>query len=441
MTIRIPEQSVDALLTSKSDAPLSREFTAVKQAELFETLRHLRFSGQLVLITLKGRKSILHLYKGMMIYVTGGEHANRRWFRSVRACVPELIDDLPKLEREIIEAATHQTQIGWQYQLLASWVKRQAMTLEQAARIIWGILNEAWFDITQAVDLTYELQPISTDSTKHLVFIEPAEVIVETERLWDAWQMAKLAKFSPNSAPTIQHSQELQNSISTAAYQMLSQLVDGEQTLRDLAVSMKRDMVSVLGFLLPYIQSGLLDLTTIRDRPGPMFAPAAELPNIHSPLIACVDDSPWICQILEGVLTGASYRFVGVNDPVRAIGILLASKPNLIFLDLIMPNTNGYELCSKLRQIEVFRHTPIVILTGNDGIVDRVRAKLVGASDFLSKPVDPQKVLSVIHKHLKNDAPTLIPSGAALPQSSTTVSADRKVYYPTGDFKNSERFA
>jgi two-component system, chemotaxis family, response regulator PixG len=89
---------------------------------------------------------------------------------------------------------------------------------------------------------------------------------------------------------------------------------------------------------------------------------------------------------------------------MRAIAVLLARKPNLIFLDLVMPSTNGYEICSQLRKLSYFRDTPIVILTGHDGIVDRVRAKLVGASDFLSKPADAETVLSVIRKHLQEEA-------------------------------------
>lgn len=104
---------------------------------------------------------------------------------------------------------------------------------------------------------------------------------------------------------------------------------------------------------------------------------------------------------MQSLLSAAGYQFLGVDDAMRAFGILLARKPDLIFLDLVMPNANGYEICAQLRKLACFRNTPIVILTGNDGIVDRVRAKLVGASDFLSKPVDAGIVLSVIRKHLK----------------------------------------
>ncbi|MGA1622442.1 MAG: response regulator, partial [Synechocystis sp.] len=64
-----------------------------------------------------------------------------------------------------------------------------------------------------------------------------------------------------------------------------------------------------------------------------------------------------------------------------------------------------YEICGQLRKLSIFKNTPIVILTGNDGIVDRVRAKMVGSSDFLSKPVNPDTVLQTIKKHLHEQVP------------------------------------
>jgi chemotaxis family two-component system response regulator PixG len=168
---------------------------------------------------------------------------------------------------------------------------------------------------------------------------------------------------------------------------------------------MKRDIVEVTRSLLFYIQMGLVELVTIPDLPSPVSTPVPKIPvaltTPTGPLIACVDDSPLVCQTMEALLTASGYQFVGVEDGLRAFSILIARKPEVIFLDLVMPNTNGYEICAKLRKLAFFRNTPIVILTGNDGIVDRVRAKLVGASDFLSKPVEAETVLSVIHKHLE----------------------------------------
>ncbi len=119
---------------------------------------------------------------------------------------------------------------------------------------------------------------------------------------------------------------------------------------------------------MPYIQLGLIELVDIPD----LTTSIAATPKRKSPprkqqdrkgaLIACVDDSPMICQTMEKILKEAGYQFVAINDALRAIAILLARKPDLIFLDLVMPNGNGYEICGQLRKLSIFRNTPIVIL-------------------------------------------------------------------------------
>jgi chemotaxis family two-component system response regulator PixG len=91
-----------------------------------------------------------------------------------------------------------------------------------------------------------------------------------------------------------------------------------------------------------------------------------------------------------------------ISDPLQGMSELLKRKPNLIFLDLVMPNTNGYEFCTFLRKTTQFKEVPIVILTGNDGVIDRVRAKIAGASDFMGKPPEPSKVIQMVQKYVKS---------------------------------------
>jgi two-component system, chemotaxis family, response regulator PixG len=122
--------------------------------------------------------------------------------------------------------------------------------------------------------------------------------------------------------------------------------------------------------------------------------------DVSRPLVACVDDSPTICRSLEEILSHQGYRFVGIQDSLTAVLNLIKSKPDFIFLDLLMPKVNGYEICSQIRKTPSLKNVPVVILTGKDGIVDRMRAKLVGATDFLGKPVEADKVLNMLHKYL-----------------------------------------
>ncbi len=133
------------------------------------------------------------------------------------------------------------------------------------------------------------------------------------------------------------------------------------------------------------------------------FAPPAAskaIIDVSRPLVACVDDSPMICRSLEEILTHQGYRFVGIQDSLTAVLNLIKTKPDFIFLDLLMPKVNGYEICSQIRKTPSLKNVPVVILTGKDGIVDRMRAKLVGATDFLGKPVEQDKVLNMLHKYL-----------------------------------------
>jgi chemotaxis family two-component system response regulator PixG len=122
-------------------------------------------------------------------------------------------------------------------------------------------------------------------------------------------------------------------------------------------------------------------------------------------LVACIDDSPQVAVEMKRILEPLGYEVLGITEPLQSVSTLLQRKPDLIFLDLVMPNTNGYELCTFLRKTTTFQEIPIVILTGRDGMIDRVRAKMAGSSDFLSKPPDAAKVLQILHKFLQIPKP------------------------------------
>ena len=95
-------------------------------------------------------------------------------------------------------------------------------------------------------------------------------------------------------------------------------------------------------------------------------------------------------------------QYTSIPEPIHALPMLLEIKPDFIFLDLVMPIANGYEVCAQIRRISSFKSTPIVIVTSNDGIGDRVRARFVGASGFLGKPISQQKVSKVLKKFLRD---------------------------------------
>ena len=380
-----------------------QHFTATKQIELFESLKESRFSGQLVVSDTHERAWVMYLYLGRIVYASGGVHPVRRWRRHVVAYCPERLADSEALKLALAEIAREESRISWEYQLLSLWIDQNKITREQATKVIRASVIEVLFDVTQAMEIDYETVPDNLLTTR-LILIDAEQVIKEANKLYQAWQSAKVADRSPDLAPIIRQPEALRSKTPPQVYQNLVQLLNGKQTLRDLSIRMKRDVVTVTRSLLPYIQMGLVQLVKVNDIPPPTSTPAAQkLFKDKTPrrlTIACIDDSPVICQTMEKIITEAGYNFIAEMEGLRAIAVLLSRKPDLIFLDLVMPNTNGYEICSQLRKLSFFKNTPIVILTGNDGIVDRVRAKMVGSTDFLGKPAKAEQVLATINKYV-----------------------------------------
>ncbi|RMF28532.1 MAG: response regulator, partial [Cyanobacteria bacterium J083] len=116
--------------------------------------------------------------------------------------------------------------------------------------------------------------------------------------------------------------------------------------------------------------------------------------------IVCIDDSAEVCRQMKQTLEDIGCTVNTVCDPIKALSTVLECKPNLIFLDLVMPVANGYEICSQIRRVQALKEIPIVILTGNDGIIDRVRAKMVGATEFVNKPISAEKIKVIARNHL-----------------------------------------
>ncbi len=345
------------------------------------------------------------------MYATDGIHPMRRWRRNLAMYCPRLPTHRLGWQADLASAGKTASTIGWEYTLLNSWLEKQRISPEQANNIVLSTLVEVLFDVQQAAGVNRQIKHDQL-MVSQIGLIQIEAVVARTQQRWEAWQEAKLASYSPHQAPVIKQPEQLQEYCPAAFYQMLVQRLNGQHTLYDLAAQMKRDVVEVTASLLPFIQLGWIELTSITDLPALIYprsltktAPPPVSPT--KALIACVDDSVLVRNTMETLLTSAGYQFLGLDSPVRAIGVLLARKPDLIFLDLVMPEANGYEVCEQLRKLSCFRETPIVILTGSDGYANRLRANFVKASGFLSKPLNAVAVLGEIRKHLEQGAPNL----------------------------------
>ncbi|MBI4902056.1 MAG: response regulator [Acidobacteria bacterium] len=117
-------------------------------------------------------------------------------------------------------------------------------------------------------------------------------------------------------------------------------------------------------------------------------------------VILVVDDSLTIRKALSSILEKNEYRVVTAEDGSHALNRLNEAVPDLVLLDITMPWMDGYEVCKNIKGKPLTKKVPVVMLSGKDGLFDKVRGKLAGCNDYITKPFDPEALLKTIRKYL-----------------------------------------
>jgi two-component system, chemotaxis family, response regulator PixG len=361
------------------------------------------FSGRVLLKTPQAQEWHLYFYLGRILYATGGSHPTRRWVRNctIAAVDSSNAEDLQTRIQALTDiSALNQAEMNncWEYYLLVNWAKQSRITRTALVKHIQSTIIEVLFDLIQADKVSWEVVD-RTELSPQLTLIDLDRAFAIASQQQQQWVEANLSDILPDRGIEIVAAEEFRQLVNRAAYPSLKRVLNGKHSIREIAIKTRKSPLSIGTSFLAHIKSGHLRTVDLIDFEDPVIAHNRQR-KAAPPLIACIDDSPFVCDRLEQIFRGEGYNFMGILDSTRAIPLAISKKPQLIFLDLVMPNTNGYEICSRLRKVKAFQHTPIVILTGNDGVIDRVRAKVVGATDFLTKPIQSELVLEIAKKYL-----------------------------------------
>ena len=399
--------------------------TRTKQttAKFFKDLIRLipkEFSGKLELQNSEEQQWQLYFNRGCLSWVTGGNSAWRRWRRN-------LTQFCPLISLETINFYTDDVCESWQYYIVKILLKQEKISLSQAISIINNTLVEVLFDLIQHDNLeTLQVTSISCNLPPEMmqpIFrLSIYEAFEKVKPIWQGWCEANLHNYSPNLAPVLNKPEILKQYTSTTIYQKFKALISKQLTLRDLAFYLKQDLLSLTKKLMQYVTKGIIKLTTLPDIPALPVVKIDALKNQvkkikktnsrsletaknpisvgKTKLIACIDDCSIINTVMGKMITKSGYQFIGIQKSTLALSTIVKVKPDLIFLDIDMPIINGYEVCRQIRKIPDFKNTPIVILTGREGMIDWVRAQFVGCSDFINKPISSEKIEAIFNKYL-----------------------------------------
>jgi CheY-like chemotaxis protein len=150
-----------------------------------------------------------------------------------------------------------------------------------------------------------------------------------------------------------------------------------------------------------------------QPRPQPQTAPpqggaAAPAPPVRPPMlrktmtpkVLVVEDSTVSRKVITSTLSKKGYQILEAEDGFQALAQLSNEAPDLVLLDLILPGMDGYKVLAHMKKKESFINIPVIILTAKDTLFDKLRGKMSGSDEYLTKPFSPTELLAKVEKYL-----------------------------------------
>ncbi|NET32434.1 MAG: response regulator [Cyanothece sp. SIO1E1] len=294
-------------------------------------------------------------------------------------------------------ASVNAPEYGYLWTLLESHV----LTPAQGRTIIQSMVHETLFDLLSLHQGTFIFET-GPALTPQLTTLEIGPLLVKIMKRVQEWKKFHPHIQSPDQCPLISEPVQLREVLPRNTFNRVEQWVDGKTSIRQMARYLNRDILTVGKAMYPYVLQGFVQLSyaATADAITTHLSESGLTSGREVPRIVCIDDGMAIRKTVEYTLNQQGYEVTAIGNPLKALGLVFQLKPDLILCDIAMPELDGYEICAMLRTSNLFRQTPIIMLTGKDGFIDRVKARIVGATDYLTKPFGEAELLMLVEKHV-----------------------------------------
>jgi twitching motility two-component system response regulator PilG len=112
--------------------------------------------------------------------------------------------------------------------------------------------------------------------------------------------------------------------------------------------------------------------------------------------VLVIDDSKTIRRSAENLLTKEGYDVITAIDGFDALAKIADARPEIIFVDIMMPRLDGYQTCALIKNNSEFKATPVVMLSSKDGLFDKAKGRIVGSDQYITKPFSRDELLGTI---------------------------------------------
>lgn len=296
-------------------------------------------------------------------------------------------------------ASTNAPEYGYLWALLENHV----LTPAQGRSILQSMVKETLFDLLSLHNGSFMFE-IGPALAPQLMTLEIGPVVAKIMKQVQEWKQFHPHIQSPDQCPVITDAAKLRQALPENTFKILEHWADGKTSIRRMARYLNREILPVARAIYPYVKQGWVQLLYSGPVATTTGRESALFPETSSKSIVFIDDGVATCKAVEYSLKQNGYAVAAISNPVKALSLVFELKPDLILCDIAMPELDGYEICAMLRRSTAFRQTPIVMLTSKDGFIDRVKARMVGATDYLTKPFGDSELLMLVEKYLGSAA-------------------------------------
>jgi twitching motility two-component system response regulator PilG len=116
--------------------------------------------------------------------------------------------------------------------------------------------------------------------------------------------------------------------------------------------------------------------------------------------VMVIDDSKTIRRTAETLLRREGADVITATDGFEALAKIADQRPQIIFADIMMPRLDGYQTCALIKNNQLFKNTPVIMLSSKDGLFDKARGRIVGSEQYVTKPFTREELLDAIRTHV-----------------------------------------
>jgi twitching motility two-component system response regulator PilG len=121
--------------------------------------------------------------------------------------------------------------------------------------------------------------------------------------------------------------------------------------------------------------------------------------TLNNVKVMVIDDSKTIRRTAETLLAKAGCEVITATDGFDALAKIADTRPDIIFVDIMMPRLDGYQTCALIKNNSEFKSTPVIMLSSKDGLFDKAKGRIVGSDQYLTKPFSKTELLGAIESY------------------------------------------